>query len=169
MKKEKYFFGEELSQVYPTQLDDYPIESIVSVQAKEEVLKAFEFIGRNDYLDYMNAYCGKQGKVISLHPTNGIRVQFEDNNAFWYEPGCLKVVQKGSGPVKLTRLPPTSLVRIKDPESEDYDLIGQIKLQVDPQSSKISVLIGGQLLKDYESQYLEIVNYFFQNEVSKED
>jgi len=101
------------------------------VKPKEQVLCAFDYVGRDDYLgSLMDRYCGQKGTVIGCHPTNGVKVAFEDGSEFDYEPGCLDMVEKKDGYVNMKRLLRETKVRVKNSMHEFFGRKGFVILDI---------------------------------------
>jgi hypothetical protein len=141
VKPEEFFYGNNSLPFYSIELDNFPIESVVKVRTKREVLKSFEYIGRDDYSDDMDEYLKKVGIVDFLHPTNGLRIKFEDGKSHWYEPGSLALLKKGKGSSKIPRLPLRSLVKVTDKNLTPFNSIGRVDFHMDQDYSKITVML----------------------------
>eukprot|EP01084_Bolivina_argentea_P137889 242850_1 len=70
------------------------LKSKVKTKNKNAILRTFEAFNRDDYQLWMNNYCNKIGVVVGHHITNGIQVQFGENQSekIWYEPSCVSQV-----------------------------------------------------------------------------
>ncbi|CAE8613609.1 unnamed protein product [Polarella glacialis] len=66
----------------------------VRVREKPLILASFDAANRDDYFEYMDAFCGQEGVVDQLHATNGVRVNFLAvvPTSLWFEPPGLELL-----------------------------------------------------------------------------
>lgn len=159
---QQFYFDNQLLEFSELELTNFPIGSQVEIKPKGKVMKVFEYANRDDYFaSYMDKYCGQQGLVDLVHPTNGIRVKFEDEHCIWYEPGCLNMLCKGPGYVDMPRLLRNTIVEIKEKQSKYYGRKGSIKLHFKNDYSKVTVVIGGFGEEYVAYNMVQCTNSFF--------
>jgi serralysin len=161
VKEEKFFYGNNILPFYSIEFGDFTVGSVVKVHTKKEVLKSFEYIGRDDYFDEMDEYSKKVGIVDLLHPTNGLRIKFQDGKSHWYEPGSLTLIKKNRGSSNMPRLPLRSLVLITNKDSAEFNSIGRVEFHMDQEYSKITVTLREKEKFFFSPKDVKLTDYYF--------
>jgi len=162
LEKRVFYYDWPNDGVNPSlSLEPFPIGKKINLKKdKEEVMRGFDMAGRDDYESKMEPYFGQPGTIIRHHKTNGLQVQFDDGQKYWFEPACLDPTPTNINFSKDNkRMVVDSKVKIIEPKVKYTGYVGHVCLNLEG-NENIRLSIGDDFV-EYPENYLEFASSFF--------